>query len=83
MTKIHNFNLSLYTMHNLNYLDIIDEVLDDEEFEKEFNFVRIDYKKEIKIDDKIEVLKKVEEDKYYFLIKNKDTNSVHAIIEMK
>lgn len=70
-------------MHNLNYLDIVDEILNDEEFEKEFNFVRIDYKKEIKIDDKIEILKRVEGDKYCFLIKNIDTDVVHAIIEMK
>lgn len=70
-------------MHNLNYLDIVNEILSTEEEQKEFDFVRIDYKKEIKIDDTIEVLKKMENDEYHFLIKNKKTDIVHAIIEMK
>ena len=68
-------------MHNLNYLDIVNEILSDEEEQKEFDFVRIDYKKEIKLNDKIEVLKKVEDNKYCFLIKSKDANTVHAIIQ--
>ena len=69
-------------MHNLNYLDIVDEILTQKEMQEEFDFVRIDYRKEIKIDDKIEILKKVENNKYYFLIKDIDTDLVHAIVEM-
>ena len=69
-------------MHNLNYLDIVDEILTEKEMQEEFNNVRIDYRKEIKIDDKIEILKKVENNNYYFLIKDIDTDLVHAIVEM-
>lgn len=70
-------------MHNLNYLDMVTESLNDDELKEECNFVRIDYRKEIKLDDKVEVLKKVENDKFYILIKDIENNGIHAIIEMK
>ena len=70
-------------MHNLNYLDIIDEVLTAEELKEEAKFVRIDYKKEIKLEDKIEVSKKVEENNLYFLIGDKENDIIHSIVEMK
>lgn len=70
-------------MHNLNYLDIVNEILTSEEEQEEFNCVRIDYRKEIKLEDKIQVLKKVENNKYYFLIKNINTDVTHAIIVME
>lgn len=70
-------------MHNLNYLDMVTEILDDEELKYECNFVRIDYRKEIKIDDKVEVLKKAQDNNFYFLIKDVESDVIHAIIEMK
>ena len=70
-------------MHNLNYLDIVEEILSTEETKEEANFVRIDYKKEIKLGDKIEVSKKIDGSNSYFLISNQENDIIHAIVEMK
>ena len=66
-------------VHNLNYIDMAYEILDDA---KEFNNVRISYKKEIKYEDKIKVESNIIDKKYYFVIKNIENNITHSLIEM-
>ena len=66
-------------VHNLNYVDMVYEILQEE---KDFNYIRISYKKEIKYEDKIKIMLKKENFKYHFLIKNVENDVVHAIIEM-
>ena len=66
-------------MHNLNYLDLIAELMD---FDEEFDKFRIIYKKEIKYGQDVYVLRKDKVDNIQFLIKDKD-NVVHSIIECK
>ena len=66
-------------MHNLNYLDLIAELMD---FDEEFDKFRIIYKKEIKYGQDVCVLRKDKVDSIQFLIKDKD-NVVHSIIECK
>ena len=68
-------------MHNLNYIDLVYQMLSDEDIEKDFNNIRITYKKEIKYKDKVQTLYKMEEDKYYFVIKSQQ-NNIHALIEV-
>lgn len=66
-------------VHNLNYIDMAYEILNEE---KVFNNIRVSYKKEIKYEDKIKVMIKIENQKYYFIIKNIENGVVHSIIEM-
>ena len=66
-------------VHNLNYIDMAHEILNEE---KVYDNIRISYKKEIKYGDKIKVIVKVKDQKYYFTIKNIESGIVNAIIEM-
>ena len=70
-------------MHNLYYLDLAYEALPDEIYNKRpFDYVRITYKKEIKLGDCIccEYAKK--DDKNIVKIKSKDDKILHAVIEL-
>lgn len=71
-------------MHNLYYLDLAYEVLPDEIYNKRpFDFVRITYKKEIKLGEKVNC-KYVEQDgKYVIVIKSEDETVIHAIVELQ
>lgn len=71
-------------MHNLYYLDLAYEALPDEVYNKRpFDFVRITYKKEIKLGEKVNC-KYVEQDgKYVIVIKSEDETVIHAIVELQ
>lgn len=69
-------------MHNLNYLDLVYQMLSDEDVEKDFNNIRITYKKEIKYKDKVKTLYKKEEGKHCFIIKDAEEKT-HALIELE
>lgn len=71
-------------MHNLYYLDLAYEVLPDEIYNKKpFDYVRITYKKEIKLGEKVNC-KYVEQDgKYVIVIKSEDETVIHAIVELQ
>ena len=71
-------------MHNLYYLDLAYEALPDEIYNKRpFDFVRITYKKEIKLGEKVNC-KYVEQDgKYVIVIKSEDETVIHAIVELQ
>lgn len=71
-------------MHNLYYLDLAYEALPDEIYNKgPFDYVRITYKKEIKLGEKVNC-KYVEQDgKYVIVIKSEDETVIHAIVELQ
>ena len=71
-------------MHNLYYLDLAYEALPDEIYNKRpFDYVRITYKKEIKLGEKVNC-KYVEQDgKYVIAIKSEDETVIHAIVELQ
>lgn len=71
-------------MHNLNYLDLANEVLPEEVFEKqELNDIRIIYKKEIKLGEKVTCNYAYEDNKHIITIKNEDNTIIHSIIEFE
>ena len=71
-------------MHNLNYLELANEVLPEDVYNKqELNNVRINYKKEIKLGETVKCKYSFENDKHIIVIKNKNDSIVHAIIELK
>lgn len=69
-------------VHNLNYLDIVYEMLSDEDYYNEPNNVRITYKKEIKLENIVKCLYKKEENNHYFSLRSLDDKTIFSIIEM-
>ncbi len=70
-------------MHNLNYLQLAYEALPKQVYDnKEFNNVRITYKKEVKLDDKIKCFYTREDNAHIVTIKSFDERKIHAIIEL-
>ena len=70
-------------MHNLNYLDLANEALPEDVYRGEqFNNVRITYKKEIKLDEKVKCKYGVKESKHIIAIKSDDDKTLHALIEL-
>ena len=78
-------DIDLYNhMHNLYYLDLAYEALPEDIYNNvnEFNNIRITYKREIKSGSKIICLYKKLEEKHVVIIRNKEDNTLHSIIEM-
>lgn len=69
-------------MHNLNYLDVVSEAIDDEDCNKSFKNIRVTYKKEIKLGEIVKCYSKKIDGAYYFAIKSYDDLVVHALIEL-
>lgn len=70
-------------MHNLNYIELANEALPEEVYKGAlFNDVRITYKKEIKLGDTVRCKYAFKEDKHIVVVKSKDEQILHAIIEM-
>lgn len=70
-------------MHNLYYIDLAYEALPEEVYEKRpFDNVVINYKKEIKPNDKVECKYTKIDNKHIVVIKNKKEEKVHAVIEL-
>ena len=70
-------------MHNLNYLDLANEVLPEEVYNNNnFNNVRISYKKEIKLRDTVKCKYSFENGKHIVTVKSEDDKIIHAIIQM-
>lgn len=67
-------------VHNLNYLDMVKEIID---IDSEFNNIIIVYRKQIKYGENICVSMLKEKDYYSFKIFNKDTNEIKCIIEAR
>ena len=70
-------------MHNLNYLELANEALPEEIYNnKEFNNVRINYKKEVKLGEIVKCKYGYENDEHIIVIKSQDEKIVHAIIKL-
>lgn len=71
-------------MHNLYYLDLAYETLPEEVYLKRpFNEIRVSYKKEITLNEKIICKYKQVADEYVISIYNMDETILHAIITLK
>lgn len=71
-------------MHNLYYLDLAYETLPEEVYnKKQFNEIRIMYKKEIKLGDIVDCQYANEENRHVIVIQNQNKKTLHAVIELK
>lgn len=66
-------------LHNIYYLDIAKEVLE----QKEFDEFEIMYKHEVKLGETVKAIYSKQEDYHYVTIKNKEENLTHAIIRLR
>lgn len=64
-------------LHNLNYLDIVYEIFDENIYNDEPNNIRICYKKEIKLGDKVICKYIKNNNKYHFIIGNEKSNNAY------
>lgn len=70
-------------MHNLNYLDLANEALPEEIYQKEqLNNVRITYKKEIKLGEIVKCKYSFKDGKHFIAVKSQDESVLHALIEL-
>lgn len=70
-------------VNNLNYLRLAYEMLpEDVYFGEELNHLRIMYKRQIKLGDKIKCYYSYENNKHIVTIKSEDEKTLHAIIEL-
>lgn len=70
-------------MHNLYYLDLAYETLPDDVYEKRpFNNIRIMYKKEIKLNERVKCSYAFEDGKHIVVIQSEDEKVLHSIIEL-
>ena len=70
-------------MHNLNYLELANEALPEEIYNKqELNNVRINYRKEIKLGETVKCKYSFENNTHIIVIKSKDEKVIHAIIKL-
>ena len=68
-------------MHNLNYLDLANEVLPEEIYrEGQLNNVRITYKKEIKLCEIVKCKYSFKAGKHFVVVKSQDESVIHALI---
>ena len=83
--KLARRDIDIYNhMHNLYYLDLAYEALPEDIYnnENEFNNIRIVYKREIKSGCEIKCMYKKQNEKHVVVIRSKDGNTLHSIIEM-
>ena len=83
--KLIRRDIDIYNhMHNLYYLDLAYEALPESVYNNtnEFNNVRITYKREIKCGTEVKCMYKFQEGKHVVVIRGKDGNILHSIIEM-
>ncbi len=70
-------------VHNLNYLKLAYEALPEDIYlKKECNHVRIMYKRQIKLGDKIKCLYSSEDNIHTVVIKSDDEKTLHAIVKL-
>ena len=70
-------------MHNLNYIELANEVLPEEVYRNShFDNIRITYKKEIKLGDTVKCKYAFKENKHIVVVKSEDESTLNAIIEM-
>ena len=70
-------------MHNLNYVDLANEALPEEVYNKgNLNNIRITYKKEIKLGETVNCKYSFENGKHFVVVKSQDDKSIHALVEL-
>ena len=70
-------------MNNLNYLKLAYEALPENVYlDRESNNLRIMYKNQIKLGDKVKCFYSMEENKHIVSIKSEDEKTLHAIVEL-
>ena len=70
-------------MHNLYYLDLAYEAMPEEEYNKRpFDKIRIMYKKEIKLEEKVVCKYTYEDNKHIVVIQSEDETKLHAIVQL-
>lgn len=70
-------------MHNLNYLELVNEALPEEiYYGRELNNIRISYKKEIKLGETVKCQYSFENGKHIITVKSEDKKVLHSIIEV-
>lgn len=70
-------------VNNLNYIDFALETLDDEIYNSNtFNNLEVIYKKEIKLNEKINCYYSFENNTHIITIKSEDNETVHAVIKL-
>lgn len=71
-------------MHNLNYIELANEVLPEEVYQNEqLDEIRISYKKEIKLGETVKCKYSFENERHIIVVKNEEETFIHAIIEIK
>lgn len=70
-------------MHNLYYLDLAYEILPEEVYNEEFlNNIRISYKKEMSLGDKVECRYQNQDNKHIIVIDSDNGKKIHSIVEL-
>lgn len=70
-------------MHNLNYLELVNEALPEEiYYGRELNNIRISYKKEIKLGETVKCQYSFENGKHIITVRSEDKKVLHSIIEV-
>lgn len=70
-------------MHNLNYLELVNETLPEEiYYGRELNNIRISYKKEIKLGETVKCQYSFENGKHIITVRSEDKKVLHSIIEV-
>jgi len=68
-------------VHNIYYMDVANEVLPMDVFKnKEFNNIKMMYKKEMKLGETVKIYYTKKDDEYTITIKSQDDSLLHAII---
>lgn len=82
--QVERFDIDVVKhMNNLNYLKLAYEAVpEDVFFGEELNNVRIMYKHQIKLGDKLKCFYSKQEDGHYITIKNNDEKTLHAIVKL-
>lgn len=69
-------------VHNLNYLELANEALPEEAYRNQYDNVRINYKKEIKLGETVLCKYSHIDNKHIVTVKSEDDQLLHAIIEL-
>ena len=70
-------------MHNLNYVDLANEALPEEVYNKcNLKNIRIIYKKEIKLGETVKCQYSYFNEKHFVVVKSKDEKITHALVEL-
>ena len=70
-------------MHNLNYIELAIEALPEDIYQEDFDYVRITYKKEIRLGETVRCKYSYQDGIHIVAIKSENDKILHALIELK